>query len=192
MKDDDYIAGVSTVMIQTCNDAVRQERINKIGIPDFNTYINAGVLVLNLKALRDNDIVNKMIELVPKAFPVQDQDIINVVCYGHVKMLPPRFNVLPSIFMMSNRKLQTVYSLTEIEEARKKPCIIHYADQRKPWKYDNIYEGGRWRSTYDSMFSGLNIEYNHYGLQDKTNDLLNRAVRKTKNILKSGPNRTMK
>lgn len=184
LSDGEYVAGVSTVMIQTCGESVRKERIEEIGIPDFKTYVNAGMLLLNLKALRNNDMVEKMMELVPKAFSVQDQDIINVVCYGHIRMLPPRFNVLPSIYKMNNSKLQTVYQLTDIEEARRNPCIIHYADKRKPWKYDNIHEGERWRKTYNSMFAKINMESNHYGPKEKIEYFLMRVARKTKKLLK--------
>lgn len=184
MTDNDYIAGVSTVMIQTCSESVRQERIRIIGIPDFKTYVNAGMLLLNLKAMRDNGLVEKMMDLVPKAFPVQDQDIINVVCYGHVKTLSPRFNVLPSIYRMSPKKLRMVYKQEEIDDARKNPCVIHYADKRKPWKYDNIIEGDRWRTIYNSMFSCLNVESNHYGAKAIIREFLMRATRKTKKVLK--------
>lgn len=184
LNDDEYMAGVSTVMIQTCREAVRQERMRQIGIPDFRTYVNAGVLLLNLKALRDRGLVEKMLELIPKAFPVQDQDILNVVCYGHIKMLPPRYNVLPSVYRMRRHPLLTVYTWEELDAAKSRPCVIHYADKRKPWKYDNIPQGERWRSAYNSMFSQFHMESYHYGVLDKLKAFLTRIARKAKKLLK--------
>ena len=59
-----------------------QERLvhsRKLGINTIDTYVNAGVLVFNLKAMRDYDLVKAFMDRVPMKYPYQDQDILNAV-----------------------------------------------------------------------------------------------------------------
>ena len=182
LTSSEYIAGVSTIMIQLSSKKTQETRMNKIGIPDFNKYINAGVLIMNLKSLRENNCINKMIDLVPCDYPVQDQDILNVVCYGHIKILPPRYNVLPSIYHMSLRKLRHVYSYEDIVDARNFPCVIHYANKIKPWRYVNVKQGERWRQTYNELFYQIRINSDHYSVFNRLSALLKRVLYRIKCI----------
>ncbi|MDR0618122.1 MAG: hypothetical protein LBG23_05145 [Endomicrobium sp.] len=73
-------------------------------------YINAGVLLLNLKNLRADNVNKSWINLAEKeSFPFHDQDIINLTCKGKIVFLPPEYN-----FATDNAK------------------IIHFANN-KPW-----------------------------------------------------------
>ena len=56
----------------------------KSRIPDIKTmdnYINAGVLLMNLRNMRECNFTEKAKELVKNNYPSQDQDIINILCY---------------------------------------------------------------------------------------------------------------
>ena len=57
-------------------------------------YFNAGVMVMNLKLMREDGIADKLIEAINKGrYRYGEQDAINHLCYSKVKPLPTRYNV---------------------------------------------------------------------------------------------------
>lgn len=129
--DEYYVAGVRHPgYILSPGSSMRCE---KIGIPDIEQYINAGVLVFNLKKMREDGIVNKFLKLIPQNMPMQDQDIINTVCYGKIAFIPYKYNVMTQLADWNMEDYQDIYSELELKEAWNKPCIIHYANIYKPW-----------------------------------------------------------
>lgn len=129
--DECYVAGVRHAGFIL--SAVKDELCKKICIPSINQYINAGVLVLNLKEMRKNNLVREFLELLPKNFPTQDQDIINRVCYGKMAFIPFKYNVMTQFDDWCIEDYQDIYSESELKEAWNNPCIIHYASPSKPW-----------------------------------------------------------
>lgn len=92
-------------------------------------YFNAGILLLNLKQMRQIHFESKVESLVKKvSFKVaQDQDLLNVICKDKVTYLPLKWNQMP------------------LGEKNNSPKIIHYNLILKPWKQDNImYEEIFW------------------------------------------------
>ena len=51
----------------------------------MNKYVNAGVLLINLKQIRENNVTQKFIELAK--INIDSQDIINIASYGKIKIL---------------------------------------------------------------------------------------------------------
>lgn len=147
-SEEEWVAGVKAASVITSRRTTIKERKRLLGIDNFDSYINAGVTLMNLKALRKNNCVKRMIDLVPENYPIQDQDIINKVCFNHVKIISPKYNAMPCIFYKFNFGIIKIYSLKEIIQTRKNPIIIHYADKRKPWKYLNVKKSEDWRNIY--------------------------------------------
>ncbi len=116
-------------------------------------YINAGVIIINLDAIRNNNLFDKMIELSKLDLPVQDQDVLNVSCYNHIRILSPIYNSMPHLFYYRKKRLSKLYSLNEIDEAISNPIIIHYADKYKPWKYYNVNNSGKWYYYYEELYN---------------------------------------
>ena len=98
--------------------------INKNQIKENPTYINGGVLVMDLKNMREQNLEEKFLlytkENIDK-ITCGDQEIINEVCKGNIKIVDDKYNVQISDFM--NRSCFT-----------KNPVIIHYIAKNKPWK----------------------------------------------------------
>lgn len=176
LSDQTYAAGVKTVMLQTAREKVKKQRMTQLEIDDVDQYINAGVTLLNLKALRDNDCVRKMMELIPKGFPLQDQDIINKVCYKKIMNLTLRYNVMPITLNKWSRRPSLVYGKDELKQARTSPCIIHYADKNKPWKYDNIPMVELWDSAYIELFPDQPLHREKVTFSDKVSRNIRRVV----------------
>lgn len=99
-------------------------------------YFNAGVLLLNLKYWRDNDIQSE-IRLYMKNHSENiifcDQDILNYVLRERKRPLPIKYN-FQTCFLFSIDKCGFDYWKYEKEilEARNDPVILHYIF-RKPW-----------------------------------------------------------
>lgn len=116
-----------------------------IGLDKTYKYINAGVLLLNLKQLRENKFITKM-----KTFISQyngnvyhhDQGIINGVLHDSIGYLEPEYNMMS--FMFEHKKasyiekrysIQNYYSTNQIEYAKNNPVFIHFTEGNllRPW-----------------------------------------------------------
>ncbi|QIM67918.1 glycosyltransferase family 8 protein [Basfia succiniciproducens] len=145
-----------------------QDYKRKIGLQDSQPYINAGVLLLNLKALREFNLYQKAIDW-NKDYPniqFQDQDILNGVLKGKVLFLDSRYN-----FTVNHRnRIKLAHKgkllLSSLEKATKPICILHYVGSHKPWLptttmvksclFDQIYNSIRnkpphWNKKYQSV-----------------------------------------
>ena len=126
-----YVAGVwhPGVVVDGWEEGV----LMNTGLASADQYINAGVLIMNLETMRRDRVVAQFLELVPQKFSTQDQDIINRVCYGRIKLIPFQYNVMTKMADRSVEEYKGCYSETELREAWNKPDIIHYASPEKPW-----------------------------------------------------------
>lgn len=138
------------------------------GLVEMKQYINAGVLLLNLKELRKNGFVEKALELLKMSLPGQDQDIINRLCYGKIKHIPFKYNFQPA--RLSLVGLEKVFAYHELEEAMNEPVIIHYLTAEKPWECLDIAYADRWwqicrKSMFDNLFyKEYKNEFVYYGI----------------------------
>lgn len=151
MYEEEYIAGVKSANIQLRRRG-KGDRLDILGIDNLDTYINAGVLVLNLKSIRQNNIDKEMLKLALNNYPLQDQDVINISCFNHIKILHPKYNAMPSLFRYNKGRLSNIYTVEEIDECRKRPVIVHYAERYKPWKFSGIDKSENWYVYYKDIF----------------------------------------
>lgn len=99
-------------------------------------YFQAGVLVLNTKAMRKFCSVKDWLELVSGSeFIYDDQDVLNARCQGRVTYLDQRWNVMNDC----DGRIARVFSCAPADvydaylAARTKPLVVHYAGFQKPW-----------------------------------------------------------
>ena len=94
---------------------------------DPTSYINAGVLLINLDQFRKDDIEKKFIDLITEYdFDLLDPDqaYLNYLCRDKICVLPNGWNKEP---------------LPEACEGKKN--IVHYALYKKPWQCDDVIDG---------------------------------------------------
>ena len=104
-------------------------------------YINGGVLLMNLKAMRENSIDKKLSEFIANhTLKFHDQTAaINCVCHNNIQVLPYKYNVFsyPSfdIFSKLNNQQNIKYKFNESELFKdfNEPTLYHYISVRKPW-----------------------------------------------------------
>lgn len=107
-----------------------------IGIENTDNYINAGVLLMNLEFMRKENMVKSFIECaVTRKLPMQDQDVINICCFGKIKILPYYFNTYLKEIGTDRNKMDELYGKINVEKAYGNPFLLHFADEfTKPWK----------------------------------------------------------
>ncbi len=91
-------------------------------------FFNAGVLVMNLKKMRNDDIEGGFIELLSRyKFQVtQDEDYLNVLCKNKVLMIDVAWNKTP---------------IKEIPFDESRVKLAHYKINWKPWHFENVMFG---------------------------------------------------
>lgn len=129
-----------------------------IGV-DRSEYINSGVLLMNLKALRENKFDEHFLNLLNTYHfdsIAPDQDYINAICNGRIRYLGEEWDAMPND------------NAPELEGAK----IIHYNLFSKPWCYDDIqYEEYFWEYANESAYLSEIIEFkNNYDDKKKASD----------------------
>ena len=92
---------------------------------DPHRYFNAGVLLMNLDAMRECDFLNVFLRLLQTVtFQVaQDQDYLNVICKNRVEYVGLEWNTMPCDIRTDA------------------PKLIHYNLDFKPWHRDDVAFG---------------------------------------------------
>ena len=138
--ENNYVAGVVAAGYYF-NEKKHCKRLN---LPSMKKYINAGMLMINLKLIRNDNMTIKFIELSKRNYDSLDQDVINVACYGKILTLPPKYNTMVMRIEEDNPLLRELYKEEDIFEAKNAPYIIHYSNEKKPWNSIGIYMEKYW------------------------------------------------
>ena len=140
----DNILGAAPEQFVQSTAAFRRYADRALGLcPD--DYVNAGVLLINLKAFRENRIEEKFIKLITEhQFDLLDPDqaYLNYLCRGKIHVLPNGWNKEPMPLPCEGKKE-----------------IVHYALYKKPWQYDDVIDGEYfWHYAERSPFHGQILE----------------------------------
>lgn len=100
--------------------------LQRLGLPETHQYVNAGVAIINVKKLREKfseiDIINP-IKANYEKWIYLDQDFVNKVFHGDIKIISNKYNFLTKI--------------ATYEDLKCNPIVFHYAGSIKPWD-DNV------------------------------------------------------
>lgn len=106
-------------------DVASKKMNKKSKLPPDNKYINSGMVLFDLKKWRESNIEQNVPQFIKEhgsEITCGDQEVLNIVLQGKIKLLPPEWNVQVSNF--TNRSDYT-----------KHPKIVHYISRQKPWLY---------------------------------------------------------
>ena len=118
-------------------EELRQYACCRLNLSAPERYFNAGILLMNLKAMRAFHFQQVFLELLDKVtFQVaQDQDYLNVICRDRVRYVGCEWNAMPNGAPVGQ------------------PQIIHYNVDCKPWHRDEVrYEAYFWDYANRSPF----------------------------------------
>ncbi len=120
------------------------ERYQETGLCAENSYINAGVLLMNLKKIRRDGLTETFLMEIKKGYLFLDQDVLNITCQNKIRYLPVKYNLMNYLFLYPDRKPYRIYPKGEFDEAKNNPAIIHYAAHLKPWLYYGLKFDAAW------------------------------------------------
>lgn len=153
-----YISGVSelNVVQKLKSNIVLKESLH---IGELQEYICTGTLLMNLKKIREDNLGERFLQHMYYDYPMMDQDVLNVCCYGKIKRLPLKYGVCARWIKMNGGKdlPYALYSEDEIEKAENCPSIVHYAGPSKPWTNVECEHGEVWWEIAKSVLD--NEEY---------------------------------
>ena len=94
---------------------------NRVGVARPEDYFNAGVLLMNLKAMREYGFMERFGALLGAVrFDVaQDQDYLNAICRGRRRVIDGAWNRMPGF-------------------GTGEPKLVHYNLDNKPWHKDGV------------------------------------------------------
>ena len=136
---DDYLAGVDDCLSSTYRKIV--------DLKEGGTYINSGVLMVNLKKWREDNILEVFLKTLKDNngyFVFNEQSILNSVFSGRIKIMHQKFNVNSLVYLFEYSELMRLrkprdfsYTPEEYYEARNHPVLTHFTGNfyvhRRPW-----------------------------------------------------------
>lgn len=141
---------------------------NAVGVKKHE-YINSGVLLMNLKKMREVDLEGHFLNLL-NAYHFDsiapDQDYLNAMCNGKIYYLDESWDAMPN----------------EAKPPLAHTNLIHYNLFSKPWCYDGIQYGDEfWKYAEDSGYMEEIVAYKAAYTDDKKkadNECLELLVRR--------------
>ena len=120
--------------------------VDYLGIKS-NIYINSGVILLNLKKIREDKKTIEFVNLTKSNIKLvnEDQTVINFVLYPKIGRLPSKYAIFnfedTADIKLYINFLRTKINIKEIEDALKKPVIIHNVlCYPKLWFFNSVYQ----------------------------------------------------
>lgn len=138
-----YLAGV--------DDCLSSKYRALVGLGIEGIYVNSGVLLINVKRWREENVCQKFVDMVVNNngfFIFNEQSAINSMFCGRIKILPQNYNVNSMVYLYNYEELMKLrkpchysYTREELLDARKHPVITHYTGnfyvRRRPWFWDS-------------------------------------------------------
>lgn len=121
-----YSTDISNYYIAAVEDKLSHKMNNRVNLNSDKAFINSGVMLMNLKNFRKNNLEKIIFNKLRTTNFYTDQDVINDVCRDKILQLPLKYNMMPikSDNVYINRR-------NEFLSAFNNPNIIHYT--KKPW-----------------------------------------------------------
>jgi len=131
-----------------------------VGAPE-GKYFNSGVLLINAKKFREEDVEEKLLHLIDEYnfhTVAPDQDYLNYLCRGRVHYFDIGWNKQPN---------------QNVDFDEDKIHLIHYNMFNKPWHYYGVkYEEYFWRAAKDTPYHDELLKMREaYSDEERKNDI---------------------
>lgn len=124
------LVGATSDQFVLCTPKVHSYVKEALGYNKLGDYFNAGVLIMNLKEMREQNFEEQFVDLLARyKFVVQDQDYLNIICKGKVHYINGSWDKMPC------------GEYTDINKVN----LIHYNLIWKPWHAEVSYSDEFWK-----------------------------------------------
>ncbi len=157
------------------NETAKEYLNNVLAMKDTERYFQAGLILFNVAQMNaENTYTQLMATMKSRSFWFLDQDIMNKVFYDRVHYLPFEWNVYHgngnTDDFFPNLKFS---SYMQFLASRRKPKMIHFAGENKPWDaphvdfFDNFMsyiDGTPWQQeVINRLYGKVNVIANNTG-----------------------------
>ncbi len=148
---------------------------NELGLKS-NKYFNAGVMIIDMKKWKTNDLKNKFLKIMydyQKKLNFWDQDILNIYFDGDFEIMDDSLNF--RFDMERNNE----------SDVSKNVSLIHYSGKFKPWSIEGAVNNYSeffqtvYRNLYNKKYFFL-LNYKKNGLNDLVKIIRNKSLFNTK------------
>lgn len=157
---------------------LREYVCRRLNLNSAELYFNAGILLMNLKAMRQFRFQEVFLELLGAVtFQVaQDQDYQNAICRGRVAYIDPTWNAMPD-----GRPVR-------------EPKLVHYNVDAKPWHKDHVRYGDYFwnyadRSPYSREIRKIRSAYSEADTEKSARETVNLIAMATRQAHEKEENR---
>ena len=116
----------------------------ELGLPKGAPFFNDGMAICNVDYCRKHDLIGQVIKVVDEYGgnpPTLSEGALNKVCYGKVKYISPRYNLMAGLLYLCSLDARYMshiyhyYSEEELKDSCQHPVMIHYltAFYNRPW-----------------------------------------------------------
>lgn len=129
---DGLYAGVILDTPETRQNFIRSRFYRKLHVV-ANQYFNAGVMVFNCKEINNHmNLLEEGLKILGRipCLTFADQDVLNILFQGKIRVLDSKFNRQVDLLYMKN---------TEITDSLNSDAILHFSGYIKPWNCSNSY-----------------------------------------------------
>lgn len=140
-----YLAGCRDIWIDLLTEEKREERRVRTGLASMEKYVNAGVLLLNLRKIKEDGVDKMFLRQLNEDYLFEDQDIINVCCYDKMKHLPAKWNIYTLFLGQLGEMRSKGIGETVLKAFQERKGIIHYATPFiRPWECSLYRANDKW------------------------------------------------
>lgn len=163
-----WATSFGNALIAGAQDTVDSYFLEVIGLPKGTKYVNAGVLLINLKAWREENLQEQFLQTIAKFggnVPHHDQGTINSVCKERRVIVPIRYNLTANIYSFSAATIRKIYFLEEyytqeeLDAAMAKPAIVHFTTGLlgRPWEEKSTHPEQKafWDTVEQTPWKGM-------------------------------------
>lgn len=145
-----YDYDISNVAVAGVKECLHKNYCKNINVESDRILLNAGVLLMNLNYIRQNNITQRFIDCLSTYENLEylDQDVLNIVLNNDEKLiLPLNYNAYSILYyfdykeILKLRKPNNFYLEDNVESAKRNPAIVHFTtcryDYGRPWNCEN-------------------------------------------------------
>lgn len=151
-----YVAAVPDVFNNNTKHYNRLQYAQSLG------YFNAGVLLVNLKKWRENNVLESFIAYIKdnaKRLAAHDQDVMNYLFRNDKVFIDLKYNMQNDFFYRTEYSCLSWEFDEQLHNAQKDPVIVHFTGLFKPWfkecnhpyknEFDKYKSATQWKDVLD-------------------------------------------
>lgn len=165
MCDDSAVHAVRDDIIGNVSEPRGVFNYSDLGIPSKTHYFNSGVMLMNLRRWREQNITTRVIEYlrIHQALVQHwDQGGLNAILHDSWTEMDPSWNQIHGILKPWRWK-ELGRSMVEWRRTKNHPKIVHYTSREKPWLSDSLPRYSYFfkyldKTSYRTAFKGRRLE----------------------------------